>query len=295
MAIFDKAYPTYDEDGNETPWVIVGSDPSQMTYYKSDSEAIDRTNWDYVMDGLDSDQRNEIEFMRDSVVFKNTDDAWAETVAQFDSDNGSWWMGREDDLPLDTNVYSNVPWNSWSRLLLVKRGTDAHWSDEVDGATLADKESPVWVESTNEAYEWAMQCISDLADYLLLDEEAYSALEFADWERCLTDYVIRDVARDAASKWMESLSDEVSESLGDWAGDDLADWVEASSDEWVSAMHEGMSEYRGFSGEYDSDGARDAVVAWIESAMLVTQVMADVLNHGDRMAHGVLPLPLVYA
>lgn len=102
--------------------------------------------------------------------------------------------------------------------------------------------------------EDAVELLQDIAgrldSYPLLDEEAYSAREFDAW-----------------CEWWEAdgFTDFLADVL-DISYSDAADLVDELSEDLAADLsyrvQQGMGYYSGFSGEYDTAGAEDALTAW---------------------------------
>ncbi len=139
------------------------------------------------------------------------------------------------------------------------------------------------VRSESDAAEWVAECRERLEGYPLLDESDYSERDYAAWERCWSDWAARDVARAAAEL--------IAADCHGLDVSDLADAIDDHRDEWDRAAHEGMSYFHGLTGEYDQDGAAEAVVQWWRGALAAADIVARVLRDANRAACGVRPLP----
>ena len=132
------------------------------------------------------------------------------------------------------------------------------------------------VRSDSDGHAHALECIAALANYPLLDKSAYDERDADAWRECWTDWAAGEVWRDVMVMLIDAgLRDE-------WALEYLG-----YSDVWHTAALEGMSYYYGLRGEYDSEGAVDAVLEYVAGALRLCDVLSDMA----RPLAGVFPLP----
>ena len=137
------------------------------------------------------------------------------------------------------------------------------------------KDSPAW-----KVYETVKEQIED---FCILDESAYFEADNEAWESFFDDSVKGWIVADVVANLVGDKSDV--------AADKVAEFLDNNVNGWISEAHEGMSYYYGFSGEYDHDGAVDAVTDWAKAAIRAILNIGKVLGHYDRLANGILPLP----
>lgn len=241
--LYDSPFPTHDDDGTETEWVIVGYNPTYLRYYEEDSEAMDWTNWQAISDGLDS----EAEY-----IIGTSDDFALPTESE------SWAVCRVDEFPYSSDYHSSKVPFSWDTVaLFVRKGT--------------------------ESFDHYEECEGALSDYPLLDEDSYCALEHKAWERYLEDFVISDTAKSAAqiiAAKTSALSGYYrprfyARTYGGWmvwtewgSEDEWAELIEEHSEEWISKAECSASYAHGFSGDYDSDSFVSVAAEWAERRSL---------------------------
>lgn len=278
--LFDKAVPTTDE-GSETEWVIVGYDPSSFRYSDEDSKAMDRTNFEALVSGFDSEN----EWAPDFGPWHKSKSQQNEELRNYGSSSnsrtllnpseGTYWIGRADEFPFESDYYSSSVPFSWQTIVVALRKPGfsvAHWSDDCtdSGCTLSEEHSKlvhpedsgsvVWLEVPRE-WEHYEECLRSLSDYPLLDESSYSALEYEAWERCVSDYVIRDTARSVWNLLSPFTQAWLLVILADTSGPE--DWIEDNSEEWISEALSNCSYFYGFSGDYDSKSVEEVCAEWV--------------------------------
>lgn len=266
MTIFGTHYngdavPIYrdDEDRDEVPtgWYVVARDPRGTTYFDDEDRAIDVTNWDYLRGGFDPDDELAGPIRRGYGTDGTAD--YDATVAAF--------LARLED-PATTERWAEVRADEvleWGQLWDSRRPPCITGSDIV--LIVREDRDDEDTSGHFTAWEHYEQCASDLENYPLLDEDAYTALDHEAWERCWSDYVRRDIMRDAAATIATADDGTYDDDRYDEVYDALDDELEISEHRypargWADIAHEGMNGYYGLTGEYDHDGAVAAVVEW---------------------------------
>lgn len=259
--IYSEPFPLYksDADGNEVPagWSIVAADPYRVRYFDDDAQAVDETNHDALMAGLDP--AAESSYLLQWGTWSDGRGMPGATREPLETEaDGDWWAGELDGFAYwPAPTLRHRPYGGSTVVVIVRDGTAA-----------ADH---------------AESCRYALADYPLLDEDAYEAREADAWDTYWQDTARRDVAYAAA---------DVIETATGADSCDVADVLLEHAAEWDRPALDAMTYFYGFTGEHDADGAVSAVVDWYYGAAVVLGMVADALAAANRSAAGVVPLPL---
>jgi hypothetical protein len=179
------------------------ADPTGWMYGEQDSEAMDETNWEAVLDNLNA---------YTTVGHIRCD------YRRWDGDLFASWQHEPD---FDTEPDAFILDGLWASAIFPQFTT--YFSGRL-----------LWVRVDSEADEEWERCSRSLADYPLLDEEAYSQREFDAW----MEYVERDVPYDVRRAWSEVDDDTV---------DDIC------TGEVCAAASHHLDDYSGFTGEHSPD------------------------------------------
>lgn len=248
------------QDG--TRWRIVASDMYRLRYHQDDQEAMDRTNQDYLMGGMDTDLERD---------WSDPDgpESWAE--------DETWgWVGRFHNR---RSYDDGRDWFDWPTGPRDPRGSDAQ--------TVGADWQGTWlvVRIGSDADEWWQECSRSLANYPLLDENAYSALEWEAWARWWGD----DGARDLVNEIADDLADALEEA---GCPDDLRDAVEELDPSVIAEVaFQGMNYWDGWDGSYDADGAQGAAIEHVVAAWRLCQWLARQGGRVNERARGIALLP----
>jgi len=242
-------------------WFIVGYDPRTFRYYEESQEAADSTNYLAILDALDDDEMATGWELDGTLTL--TDGDWCEVGYR------SSWRNVADCTYLPIAAPS-FPAYQYSSFLIVRKGS--------------------------ESWEILESLAKSLSNYPLLDEEGYSELEFAAWERywfedaqwssrCVLD------ARDFDWHTLIPTSSLPSSLDDDDTYDLLVDYC--SSDRGKAVGMQGMGHWHGFTGEHDDRGCRDA---WGEDLAAAWRLFQHLATHGHHahlvaMGHRRLPFP----
>jgi hypothetical protein len=177
-------------------WLAIAVDPTRVTYFDDDREAMDETNYAVLLDDLTT-------LLRDDDREQDIPSVFASYASP--GGTGPMWVttGTEDALAAGVAVIGQV-------LAVASDNADA-------------------IDAMREAKR-------ALADYPLLDDEAYSEREWDAW------------AEYAPTAWTDEIRDAV---RSGWMDDDTAEALEdADAGEMVGALSSDLHYSYGFSGEY---------------------------------------------
>lgn len=207
-------------------WHAIAVDPNAYVYADNDVEAMDRTNWD--------------ELCNIVAAAMEVDEGAQGIPHVFGGYRVNTANGIEEAIAAGVAIIGD----SYGRVLAVRPAVAAACAEcgvaSDDDGYCANLECihhnrVVSGDLAAEALDEAQTAALRLADYPLLDEDAYSALEFAAWQE-YAPIAFRDELRDAVRDGVMS--------------DDEADAIKEHVDELLGVVCNWLDHYAGFSGEY---------------------------------------------
>jgi hypothetical protein len=138
-----------------------------------------------------------------------------------------------------------------------------------------------FVRDGSELHEHLLSCSRALADYPLLDEEAYSEQEYEAWQ----EYWVSDAARDTLRDALNIIDPDDELEVEDLYAFDPVGIVGMAALSCINYEN-------GFTGEYDDNGAVAGMVAALNGIATVLALLRRAFRDTDRLADGILPLPL---
>jgi len=216
---------------------------------------------------------------------------WDAMLSMFDADGradsldamvrhgaGDWYVQTWRDDAIDRKDWHSL---CSSGALIVRQGTES-WD--------------VWLDAAR-----------SLQNYPLLDEGAYSELDWNAWNEYVTSGdLMWDVWRDDAmprrqyidGTWqvrtVPTVADVADAILSDVLPSDVSadEWREAMGDDIGPAIAQNLDYWSGLSGEYDSAGAASAALDYIGGCVVLCSMLARAGSDWHREAMGHVRLPM---
>jgi hypothetical protein len=258
-------------------WRIVCDVPSYVAYHDDQPQAIDDTNFEAILDELgiqigdlrnadDGDTGDDIACFAEIYL----DEMYGRTKVLLIAPGGnvhclaSGHMGLQEQVGVafdlltdeqadECGLYSGTSQDDWEGYLIetsewIETNTDMHWHDgelwDCSQACYADDD----LDAKNDRILRAQELADKLADYPILDDDAYGKREFEAWEKYV-DVAIVDEGSNAQGR-LSKFQDSVG--LSDAAFDERYDLLDRLCvGEVANAVRNQMNHTNGFTGEYD--------------------------------------------